>query len=193
MRGVKRDEVLDLVAYERIRPEFLELTIAKKKPRRIFVGDRLTFIFENRDTVLFQIQEMLRAERAVKEEKILDEIAVYNELVPGANELSATLMIEIPEMKRIREELDRLIGIDEHVFLDVGAESVRATFDPKQFESDRISAVQYVRFPLGPTLACKFCDRTVDVRLRVEHPSYREATAISGDSRESLIADLSSS
>jgi Protein of unknown function (DUF3501) len=192
MRGVLREEVLDLVAYERIRPEFLERTIALKRLRRISVGDRLTFIFENRDTVLFQIQEILRAERAVKEEKILDEIAVYNELVPGANELSATLMIEIPETNRVRAELDRLIGIDEHVFLDVGAESVRATFDPKQFESDRISAVQYVRFPLGPTLARKFSDRGVDVRLRIEHPNYREATPIKGDSRESLISDLAS-
>ena len=191
MRGVRRDEVLDLVAYERSREAFLAKTIALKKPRRIGVGDRLTFIFENRDTVLFQIQEMLRAERAVKEEKILDEIAVYNELVPGANELSATLMIEIPEMRRIRAELDRLIGIDEHVFLDVGGESVRATFDPKQFESDRISAVQYVRFPLGPTLACKFCDPTVPARLRVEHPNYREATELSGESRQSLMRDLS--
>jgi hypothetical protein len=187
---VRRDEVLDLVAYEKIRPAFLEKTIKLKQPRRVAVGDRLTFIFENRDTVLFQIQEMLRAERSVQEEKIEDEIAVYNELVPRANELSATLMIEIPEMKRIRAELDRLIGIDEHVFLDVGTETVRATFDPKQFESDRISAVQYVRFPLGPALAARFADRNVTVRLRAEHPNYRHVAEIKGDSRESLIADL---
>ena len=191
MKGVAREQVLDLVAYERTRPEFLEHTIALKRPRRIAVGDRLTFIFENRDTVLFQIQEMLRAERAVKEEKIMDEIAVYNELVPGANELSATLMIEIPETKQIRAELDRLIGIDEHVSLEIGGERVRATFDSKQFESDRISAVQYVRFPLGPTLACKFCDRKVEVVLRVDHPNYRASTPVSGESRESLIGDLS--
>ncbi len=190
MRGVRRDEVLDLVAYEKIRPAFLEKTIKLKQPRRIAVGDRLTFIFENRDTALFQIQEMLRAERAVREEKIEDEISVYNELVPKANELSATLMIEIPETKRIRAELDRLIGIDEHVFLDVGGETVRATFDSKQFESDRISAVQYVRFPLGPSLAAKFSDRSVTVRLRVEHPNYAHVTEIRGDSRESLMADL---
>ena len=190
MRGVLRDEVLDLVAYERIREAFLAKTIALKRPRRIGVGDRLTFIFENRDTVLFQVQEMLRAERAVKEEKILDELAVYNELVPRANELSATLMIEIPEPKRIRSELDQLIGIDEHVFIDVAGESVRATFDSKQFESDRISAVQYVRFPLGPTLACKFCDPKLPARLRVEHPNYRESTELTGDSRASLAADL---
>jgi hypothetical protein len=188
---VRREEVRDLVAYEKARPEYLQAIIARKKPRRISVGDRLTFIFENRDTVLFQIQEMLRAERVVKEERIEDEIAVYNELVPGPSELSATLMIEIPEMKQIRAELDRLIGIDEHVFLDVGAETVRATFDPKQFESDRISAVQYIRFPLGPTLACKLCDRNVPVRLRVDHPSYRHSVEIRGDSRESLIGDLS--
>ena len=191
MRPLRRDELLDLVAYERIRPEFLGRTIARKKPRRIAVGDRLTFIFENRETVRFQIQEMLRAERAVKEDKILDELAVYNELIPGADELSATLMIEIPETQRIRAELDRLIGIDEQVFLDVGSRSVRASFDPKQFESDRISAVQYVRFPLGPALARAFCDRDQPVRLRVEHPNYRESAEIAGDSRDSLIADLS--
>jgi hypothetical protein len=190
MRGVRREEILDLVAYEKIRPEFLEKTIALKQPRRISVGDRLTFIFENRDTVLFQIQEMLRAERAVREEKIADEMHVYNELVPRANELSATLMIEIPAAQRIRAELDRLVGIDEHVFLDVGSETVRAAFDPKQFESDRISAVQYVRFPLGPTLATRFSDRNVTVRLRVDHPNYRHAVEIRGDSRESLIGDL---
>jgi hypothetical protein len=191
MRGVRREEILDLVAYEKIRPEFLAKTIALKQPRRVGVGDRLTFIFENRDTVLFQIQEMLRAERAVKEEKIAEEMGVYNELVPKADELSATLMIEIPEMQRIRAELDRLVGIDEHVFLDVGSDTVRASFDPKQFESDRISAVQYVRFPLGPAIAAKFRDRNVPVRLRVDHPNFRQATEIRGDARESLIGDLS--
>jgi uncharacterized protein DUF3501 len=190
MKGVSREQVLDLTAYERVRPEFLEHTIALKRPRRVAVGDRLTFIFENRDTVLFQIQEMLRAERAVKEDKILDEIAVYNELVPGADELSATLMIEIPELSQVRAELDRLIGIDEHVFLDVGDRSVRASFDRKQFETDRISAVQYVRFPLGPELAQKFRDPAIPAALRVEHPNYRATTALDGAPRQSLIGDL---
>ena len=190
MRGVRRDDVLDLTGYERIREAFLEKTIELKRARRIAVGDRLTFIFENRDTVLFQIQEMLRAERAFKEEKIDEEIAVYNELIPGANELSATLMIEIPETAQIRSELERLIGIDEHVFFEVGGARVRASFDAKQFVSDRISAVQYVRFVLGPELACKFCDPAVPVRLGVEHPNYSAAVELTGASRASLIRDL---
>jgi len=126
MRPLEPSDILDLTAYEKIREDFLEKTIALKRPRRIQVGDRLCFVFENRDTVRFQVQEMTRAERTVKEEAIAEEVAVYNELIPGENELSATLMIEIPEMDRIRGELDGLIGIDEHVFLDVGDESVRA-------------------------------------------------------------------
>jgi hypothetical protein len=133
---------------------------------------------------------MVRAEKIVKPEKVQEEIDVYNELIPDDDALSATLMIEIPEMPQIRAELDRLVGIDEHVYMDVGDETVRADFDPKQFEEDRISAVQYVRFPLGPELSGRFRDPQVPVRLRVEHPSYHASTAIEGASRDSLARDL---
>lgn len=190
MRPLEPSDILDLTAYERIREEFLEKTIQLKRPRRIHVGPSLCFVFENRDTVLFQIQEMTRAERSVKPEAIAEEVRVYNELIPGEHELSATLMIEIPDRDRIRSELDRLVGIDEHVFLDVGGESVRAGFDEKQFEEDRISAVQYVRFPLGAELAAAFRDPEVEVALRVEHPNYRHRTIVEGEARASLAADL---
>jgi len=183
-------EILDLTAYEKIRPEFVERMIALKRPRRIHVGDRLTFIFENRDTVTYQIQEMTRAERTVEEAKIADEVAVYNELIPGDHELSATLMIEIPQMEQIRAELDRLVGIDEHVSLRVGETAVRATFDAKQFEEDRISAVQYSKFPLGAEVAAAFRDPATTVVLSVDHPNYRDETKIDGPARESLIRDL---
>jgi hypothetical protein len=190
MRKVEQSEILDLTRYEKVREDFLARMIAYKKPRRITVGDRLTFIFENRDTVIFQIQEMTRAERTVKDEAIAEEVAVYNELVPGEAELSATLMIEIPNMETIRTELDRLIGIDEHVALDIGGERVAATFDDKQFEEERISAVQYVRFRLGAKLAARFCDPATPVALRVDHPNYTESQPIEGAARASLTADL---
>jgi hypothetical protein len=190
MRKVEPSEILDLVAYEKIRADFVAKMIAKKRPRRIHVGENLCFIFENRDTVIFQIQEMTRAERTVSDEGIATEVAVYNELVPGPDELSATLMIEIPDQERVRAELDRLVGIDEHVCLDVGDETVRATFDEKQFEGDRISAVQYIHFPLGPELAARFRDPAVPVRLHVDHPNYTAGTQIEGESRATLAADL---
>jgi hypothetical protein len=190
MRKVEPGEILDLTSYEKVREDYVARMIALKRPRRIGVGDRLTFIFENRDTVIFQIQEMTRAERSVKEEAIAQEVAVYNELVPAANELSATLMIEIPQAEQIRAQLDRLIGIDEHVALEVDGERVPATFDDKQFEEERISAVQYIRFPLGPTLAAKFRDPATQVSLRVDHPNYSAIQSIEGQSRASLTADL---
>lgn len=190
MRKVRPDEILDLTAYERIREEFVHRMIELKRPRRIHVGEQLCFIFENRDTVIFQVQEMTRAERTVKEEAIAAEVEVYNELVPDAHELSATLMIEIPDLAEIRPALDRLIGIDEHIALVVGDAVVPATFDEKQFEADRISAVQYVRFPLGPGLAARFRDGSVPARLRVDHPNLRAETEIVGAARASLAADL---
>ena len=190
MKPVDPAEILDLTAYEKARPRFIERMIELKKPRRISVGDVLTFIFENRETVIFQIQELTRAERTVDPTEIAIECRVFNELLPGVDELSATLMIEITEPGRIRAELDRLVGIDEHVYLDVGDATLKATFDPKQFEQERISAVQYVRFPLGAELGARFRDPGVPVRLRVEHPEYRHSAAIEGASRASLIADL---
>jgi hypothetical protein len=190
MRKLETGDVLDLTAYEKIREEVLARTIKNKKPRRIHVGEILCFLFEKRDMVLFQIQEMTRAERLVSEDAIAGEVAVYNELIPDQDELSATLMIEIPSETSIRSELDRLIGIDEHVHLDIGGESVRGAFDDKQFQEDRVSAVQYIRFPLGPELARQFRDPDVAVELRVDHPNYAGKTLIEGEARASLSADL---
>lgn len=190
MRRVEASEILDLTSYEKIRSEFVANMIEVKRPRRIHVGKILCFIFENRDTVIFQIREITRVERCVSDEAIAAEVEVYNELVPRDHELSATLMIEIPNQTSIRPQLDRLIGIDEHVHLDIGGETVRASFDDKQFQEDRVSAVQYIRFSLGRDLASKFCEPRVPVELRVDHPNYAEKTAIEGEARASLAADL---
>jgi hypothetical protein len=181
---------MDLVHYEKQRDEFRRKTIELKRPRRVLVGDALCFVFENRDTIRFQVQEMLRTERTVKDAEIQHELDVYNELMPAEHGLSATLMIEIVESAEIRPTLDRLAGIDEYVWLDVGDASVKATFDSRQYEADRISAVQYLRFPLGPELAARFRDPSVPATLRVDHPAYSESTPLAPDTRASLTADL---
>lgn len=190
MRPITPDEILDLTAYERVRKSFLARMIEYKKARRVQVGEVLTFVFENRETVIFQIQEMTRVERSVDPDAIAAEVRVYNELIPAEHELSATLMIEIEDLSRVRAELDRLIGIDEHVSLSVGGEVVRATFDPKQFEADRLSAVQYIRFPLGQRLAEAFCDPGVAVELHVRHPNLSARATLEGAARDSLAEDL---
>jgi hypothetical protein len=185
------DEVWDLAGYEGQRDAFRSAVIALKKVRRVAVGDRVTLVFENRSTLLFQVQEMLRVERLSDPRAVQQELDVYNELVPGEDELSATLFIEITEAADIRPELDRLIGIDEHVWLELGASRVRARFDERQMEEERISAVHYLRFRLDAAARAALADNETPARLRVDHPAYRAEALLSPATRASLLEDLS--
>jgi hypothetical protein len=191
MQPLALDDILDIDAYEQIRPEYRARVIAHKKQRRVAVGPQVSLVFEDRETLRYQIQEMTRVERTTNPEKVQIELDVYNELVPGENELSATLFIEIPELDQIQPALDRLIGIDEHVALLVGNddEPIPARFDDRQMEEDRISAVHYIRFSLSPTQAEAFRSGPPP-RLRIDHEYYAHETILDGESRTSLAADL---
>ena len=166
MRPLSPEDVWDLESYETRRDAFRRAVIALKKVRRVSVGEHLTLVFENRSTLLFQIQEMARVERLRSAEAIRQEVAAYNELVPGEDELSATLFIEITELSDIRPALDRLIGIDEHVALEIGDRRIPARFDENQMEEDRISAVHYLRFSLDEATREGLADPATPVRLR---------------------------
>jgi hypothetical protein len=188
------DEIVPLERYARIRRAYREAVIEHKRHRRLPVGDKVTLLFEDRETLRFQIQEMLWIERISDRAKVQDEIDVYSELLPGRHELSATLMVEITDALHIRPELDRLVGVDEHVALVLGEAGderrVRAHFDPKQAEEDRISAVQYIRFRLDPEAASRFGDPAVPARIVIDHPAYRCEAEIAGPVRESLRSGL---
>ncbi|MEN8181018.1 MAG: DUF3501 family protein [Myxococcota bacterium] len=194
MRPLVLDEILDLESYDRARSAFRAAIIALKRERRLAVGDRVSLVFENRETLRFQVQEMLRAERICKPDRMQQELDVYNELMPGPRNLSATLFIEITDAADIRSELDRLIGIDEHVALVLGGaaeeEALPASFDPRQMEEDRISAVQYLRFPFEAEQAERFADTRVRARVRIDHPNYRAEAEIPDPMRRQLLEDL---
>ncbi|MGH7829364.1 MAG: DUF3501 family protein, partial [Candidatus Binatia bacterium] len=148
MNKVELGDIMGLSAYEKNRDAFRQRVIELKKKRRVSVGDKVSLVFENRDTVIFQIQEMIRAERMTDLDKIREEIKVYNSLIPEPGELSATLFLEIEEQSRIREELLKFLGIDEVVFLKIGdRHSIHAKFEEGHSKEDKISAVQYVKFP----------------------------------------------
>ena len=194
MRALQREEVVPLAPYARIRHDYRRTVIAHKRARRVEVGPSVALIFEDRETLRFQVQEMLFVERVSAPEPVQHELDVYNELMPGPGELSATLMVQITEPGRIRAELDRLIGIDEHVALVLGegdgAERIRARFDPKQFEEERISAVQYIRFALDDVQAARFADPDVPARFEIDHPGYSHASPLASEIRESLALGL---
>lgn len=190
MRPLRREDILDVARYERVRDVYRPRVIEHKRQRRISVGPQVTLLFEDRETLRYQIQEMTRVERTTEAEKVQVEVDVYNELVPGPDELSATLFIEIPELDQIQPALDRLIGIDEHVaFVLEGLEPVFARFDTRQMEADRISAVHYLRFSLSPAHARALRSGT-PASLRIDHPHYRYETELEPAKQASLARDL---
>ncbi len=191
MKKVTLDEVMGLERYEQARDETRRRIIALKKHRRVAVGDQVTFVFENHDTMWFQIHEMLRAERLTDLDRVRDELEVYNALIPDAGELSATMLIEITEESRIRERLVSLIGIDETVTLEIGEHvRVRGEFEAGRSKEDKLSAVQYVRFHFDDTARRAFIEGTQPVRLVINHPNYRQQAVIDDVVRRSLAEDL---
>ena len=197
MRKVERGEIKDLVAYEKAREGMRAHVIQLKRHRRVAVGPNLTLLFENRETVLFQIQEMVRTERIVDDGRIQEEVDVYNALVPDHGELSATLFIEIPELVRmsqdqVRETVNRFQGLDrDSVWLQVDGLRVPARFESGHSKEEKMAAVHYVRFTLPEAAWAALGAEGADVRVVVEHPHYRAEAALAAETRRSLREDLS--
>jgi len=191
MRKIVMEELTGLAAYERVRDHFRREIIEHKKNRRLQVGDRVSLLFENRKTILFQIQEMLRTERITDLDKIRKEVETYNTLIPEANELSATLMLEIEQQEKIRADLLQFLGIDETVFLTIGERhKIQAVFEEGHSKEDKISAVQYVRFRFTPEARDAFVSGREEAVAVIDHPNYRARATIWEEMRQSLIQDL---
>jgi len=192
MKPLELSEILNLVEYEKVRAARRREIVALKQARRVSVGRYLTFVFENRATVWFQIQEMVRVERIVDESKIAEEVEVYNALLPRPGELAATLMIEIAEASEIKPVLDRLLGIDtrDYVKLTVGPHVIVGEFESGHSDEERgkLSAVHFVRFALPPDARARFS--ASEVALIVEHPNERARAVLSDESKRSLLDDL---
>lgn len=196
MPKIEPSDVMNLVEYERAREAVRARVIELKKGRRVALGDNLTLLFENRQTVLFQIQEMVRTERIVDERKVQEEIDAYNALLPSPGEPSATLFIEIPDIARMstaqmREAVNRFQGLDrDALWLEVGGEPVPARFAAGHTREEKMAAVHYVRFALTPAAQAALADPGRRVRLRVEHPRYRAEAEVPEPLRRELLADL---
>ena len=194
MKKIEIADLKNLHEYELIRDDWRKDIIAVKARRRVLVGPTMSLVFENRLTVLNQIQEMCRAERIVKPDAVQAECDVYNELLPGPGEVAATLFVEIPKIEDVQPELDKLIGMDDgkSLWLEVGGSRAYAQFVEGQGREDRIAAVQYVRFPVGGGEGIRdaMLNPSVPVAIVVDHPSYRHRAEIPADTRRELASDL---
>ena len=191
MEKIDASAVRNLHEYEVARPDFRRRVILLKSRRRVAVGPLVTLVFENRDTALFQIQEMLRAERIVDPAKVQDEIDVYNTLLPEPGEVAATLFIEITDESRVKPVLDAFIGLDEgrSLWMETGGERYFARFEAGHGREDKISAVHYVRFPLGEKGRAALA-ASGGARLVLQHGDYRGTASLPPETVAELLADL---
>lgn len=150
MRRVERNQILPLDKYESLRNEFRQKAMAAKALRRVHVGEHLTFLFENHETTLYQVQEMLRTEKTTDEAHIRHEIETYNEILGEQGELGCTLLIEIDDPQKRDTLLREWLKLPEHIYIKTQSGSkVRPQFDARQVGEQRISSVHYMRFRLG--------------------------------------------
>ncbi len=191
-RKLKLSDIADLRAYERTRDEFRAEIITLKKRRRIGVGLFVTLLFENRETILFQVQEMARAENILSDEGITTELNVYNPLIPLPGTLSATLFLELTSEEQLREWLPKLVGIQRSLLLRFAGHEVRCVVDEDheaQLTRDDVTAsVHYIRFEFTPEQVAAWS--TGPVELVVDHPDYLEVTALSEATVAELATDL---
>jgi hypothetical protein len=194
MAKLTLDDITDLRAYEREREDFRRHVIALKQRRRVHVGPFVTFVFENRDTIRFQIQEMARVEKIISDQGIEAELRAYNPLIPEPGHLSSTMFIELTSDAELREWLPKLVGIERAIELRVGPDRqvVPATPDPghdSQLTREEITAsVHYVGWSLTPEQVEAFA--AGPVVLATTHPEYRHELELTDDNRAELLADL---
>jgi uncharacterized protein DUF3501 len=192
-RGIALGDVVNFFEYEKVRDERRRRVIALKEKRRVEVGPYLSFVFENRETLLFQIQEMCRAERIIDDAKVQEEIDVYSALLPASGELSATVFIEIADKDQIKPVLDRFMGIDvgPHVWLEMGGGArVFGIFEAghSDEEKGKLAAVHFVRFAFSPEALRTFRDS--ELHLVVDHPAARVRARLSDETKAELLTDL---
>lgn len=192
MKPLTREDLLPYAEYERVRESFRRRIIELKRRRRISVGDRITLLFENRDTVQFQIQEMIRVERIFDPVKIQEELDVYNAQLPGDGELSATLFIEITEQARIKQELDAFQGIDrgKTVAIVVGPHAAYAEFESGRSKEEKLSAVHFLKFKPAPELVHALADPATPAKILLNHPRYQKEVEVPDELRQEWLADL---
>jgi hypothetical protein len=180
--AIQRSEILDYQTYTEKRDAIQADVLVAKKDRRIHVGDNLTFLFENKATLIYQIQEMMRVERIVKEADILHEIETYGELLGGPGELGCTLLIEIADPETRDVLLRKWLGLTEHLYARLAdGRLVRPEFDARQVGEDRLSSVQYLKFNFG---------HDVPVALGADHPELTVEAELSEGQIKALTEDL---
>jgi hypothetical protein len=194
MPKITRESLMTLEAYAKARKDFRARVIAHKKVRTVHLGEHLTLLFEDELTIRYQIQEILRVEKAFEEQAIDDELEAYNPLVPDGSNWKATLLIEYEDIDERKQALSKLKGVEDRVWIQVGTSPrvyAIADEDLERENDEKTSAVHFVRFELTRSMI-EDLRREIALAIGVDHPAYaftlREVPVAT---RSALVADLS--
>ena len=193
MQKLSRDQLFSLEQYAEARPAFREKVLAHKRNRRLGLGTNAALYFEDRLTMQYQVQEMLRIERIFEAEGITEELEAYNPLIPDGSNWKATFMVEFAEEQERREMLTRLVGIEDLVYMQV-ADFDRvfaiADEDLERADAEKTSAVHFLRFELPPAQVAAL-KAGASLIAGIDHENYRvEISPVPANIRESLVNDL---
>jgi hypothetical protein len=193
MPHVTRESLMTLEAYSRARPDFRRRVIEHKKSRKVHLGEHVTLLFEDEMTVRYQIQEMLRIERIFEDDGIQHELDAYNPLIPDGRNFKATMLIEYADSTTRRQELSRLIGIEDRVWVQVeGSPRVYAIADEdlERENEEKTSSVHFLRFELSADMAAAL-KYGVSLSVGVDHANYTaQLSPVPPETRASLAGDL---
>ena len=185
-------DLLSLEQYHKERARLRAEVLAHKRDRQAPLGPNLTLYFEDRLTMRYQVQEMLRAERIFESEAITEELAAYNPLIPDGTNLKATMMLEYPDVAERRVALERLRNIENAVYLEVGTMGrvfAYADEDLERSDATKTSAVHFLRFELDAAMRAAL-KAGAPLKLGVDHEAYRHELDAPTETRASLAADL---
>ena len=192
MNKLNREDLFSLEQYAEQRADFRDRVLAHKKNRRVNIGPHLSLYFEDRLTIQYQVQEMLRIEKIFEAGAIQEELDTYNPLIPDGGNLKATAMLEFEDVELRRKRLGELVRVENHIWLQVdGHEKVYAIAneDLERSTDEKTSAVHFLRFELDPEMATA-AQSEARISLGVDHDFYRYATVLEGQTKRSLINDL---
>ncbi len=190
MRQLTMQDLVSNQEYEALRPEFRQRIIRLKKMRRLIVGPRISLVFENTETMRFQVQEMMRIEHIEDPAKIREEIAVYNDLLPQGLAIGATLLIELTQSDDMPKILRQLSGVEEHVRLLVGDRTVMAVAEPGRSTEEKTSSVHYLTFEFSLDDRDALMEHPDQVVLAIDHPGYTFNVTVPQGTVALLVHDL---
>jgi len=193
MQKLTRDDLFSLEKYAEARDDFRDKVLRHKRDRRIELGTNAALYFEDRMTMQYQVQEMLRIEKIFEAAGINEELDAYNPLIPDGSNWKATFMVEFPDEEERREMLKQLVGIEDCVYMQIGdleRSTAIADEDMDRADETKTSAVHFLRFELAAEQVAAL-KAGAPLAAGIDHPSYKtEISPVADNIRESLLADL---